>query len=95
MAAYVIIDSEVTDEAVFGRFLDQAPAIVKAHGGKYLARAGAIEVVQGNWTPRRLVVIEFDSVERARGWQDAPDYADLRQMLNRSSNTDVVIVEGV
>ena len=96
MAAYVIIDSEVTDEAVFfGSFLEQGRAVVEAHGGKYLARVGATEVIQGNWAPRRLVVLEFDSVERAKGWQDAPDYADLRKMLNRCSNTDVVIVEGV
>ena len=95
MAAYVIIDSEVTDAAVFGRFLERAPAVAEAHGAKYLVRGGAIEVVQGSWAPRRLVVLEFDSAERARGWQDAPDYADLKQMLNRCSNTDVVIVEGV
>ena len=95
MAAYVLIDYDVTDEAVFGSFLERVPAVVEAHGGKYLVRNGATEVVQGNWTPRHIVVLEFDSVERARGWQHAPDYADLKQMLNRSSNADVVIVEGV
>lgn len=91
----MIIDSEVTDAALFGTFLEQAPAVMMAHGGKHLARGGAMEVVQGNWAPRRIVVVEFSSVEQARGWQNAPDYAELRRMLNRSSNTDVVIVEGV
>ena len=95
MAAYVIIDSEVTDPPVFRRFLETAPAVAEAHGAKYLVRAGAFEVVQGTWAPRRLVVLEFDSMAQAKAWQDAPDYADLKQMLNRCSNTDVVIVEGV
>ncbi len=95
MAAYVIIDSEVTDDAGFARFLERGPAVAEAHGAKYLVRAGATEVVQGTWAPRRLVVLEFDSVERAKQWQDAPDYADLKQLLNESSNTDIVIAEGV
>ena len=55
---------------------------------------GAPQVVRGGWTPHRLVVIEFDSVEQAKAWQSAPDYADLRDRLNKVSRTDVVIVEG-
>ena len=95
MAAYVIVDSVITDQSVFDDYLQQVPAIVESHGGKYLARGGAIEVVQGDWTPNRIVVVEFDSVERARGWQDSPEYVELKAMLNRSSNTSVVITEGV
>jgi uncharacterized protein (DUF1330 family) len=95
MAAYVIIDARVTDDAAFRAHLDQVPAIVKAHGGKYLVRGGAHEVVRGNWTPDRLVVLEFDSVQQAKEWQEAADYADLRQELNRFSATNVVVVEGV
>ena len=95
MAAYVIVDSVVTDQSVFDDYLQQVPAVVESHGGKYLARGGAIEVVQGDWTPNRIVVVEFDSVERARGWQDSPEYVELKAMLNRSSNTSVVITEGV
>ena len=95
MAAYVIIDAKVTDDSAFRTHLDQVPAIVKAHGGRYLVRGGAHEVIRGDWTPDRLVVLEFDSVQQAREWQDAPDYADLREKLNRFSETNVVIVEGV
>ncbi|MCY4586225.1 MAG: DUF1330 domain-containing protein [Bryobacterales bacterium] len=95
MAAYVIIDAKVTDESAFRTHLARVPAIVKAHGGRYLVRGGAHEVIRGNWTPDRLVVLEFDSVQQAREWQDAPDYADLREKLNRVSETNVVIVEGV
>lgn len=95
MAAYVVIDSRVKDAEAFASFLEQVPAIVKAHGGRYLVRGGATEVIRGGWAPHRLAVIEFDSVQQAKGWQDGPDYADLREMLNRCSDTDVVIVDGV
>ena len=91
----MIVDSVITDQSVFDDYLQQVPAVVESHGGKYLARGGAIEVVQGDWTPNRIVVVEFDSVERARGWQDSPEYVELKAMLNRSSNTSVVITEGV
>ena len=55
-----------------GANLDQVPAIVKAHGGKYLVRGGTHEVIRGDWTPDRLVVLEFDTVEQAKAWQNAP-----------------------
>ena len=95
MAAYVIVDSVIRDQAVFDDYLEQVPAVVEAHGGRYLARGGAIEIVQGDWTPNRIVVVEFDSTERARGWQESPSYSELRAMLNRSSNTSVIITEGI
>ena len=52
-------------------------------------------MVQGDWNPHRIVIVAFDSVDQARGWQEAPDYAELRAMLNRSSNTSVIITEGL
>ncbi len=95
MAAYVIIDARVTDDAPFRANLDQVPAIVKAHGGKYLVRGGAHEVIRGDWTPDRLVVLEFDTVEQAKAWQNAPAYAEIREELNRFSTTNIVVAEGV
>lgn len=95
MAGYVIADSEVTDQEVFNEFLVRGKPFVEAMGGRYLVRGGGFEVVQGGWQPRRLVVIEFDTVEQARAWQDSPDYAETKRLLNASSNTSLVIVEGV
>ncbi len=95
MAAYVIINIDVQDEAGYSSIREQAPPLVRAHGGRYLVQGGAAEVIRGDWTPHRLVVIEFDSVEQAKRWQTAPDYADLREQLNRYTKTDVVVVEGV
>ena len=95
MAVYFIVDSEITDQAVFSDYAARAPAVMLAHGGKYLARGGATEVVQGDWTPNRVVVVEFDNVEQVRAWQDSPDYVELKAILNKSSNTNIIVVEGV
>ena len=95
MTGYAIISVEVKDEAAYDSVLEQVPAIVEAHGGRYLVRGGAAEVIRGNWKPDRLVVLEFDSVEQARRWQEADDYADVREKLNQATDTQVVIVEGV
>ena len=95
MAGYALIDAEITDPATFAEFRERAPAAVEAYGGRYLVRGGATEVVQGNWTPHRVVLVEFESVERARAWWHSPDHAELRAMLDKCSNTTVTIVEGV
>ena len=68
--------------------------VVAAHGGRFVVRSGTIEVVQGDWKPQRIAVVEFDDVEKARAWQDSPDYAELREMLNKCGNANVIIVEG-
>ncbi|MCY4660320.1 MAG: DUF1330 domain-containing protein [Acidobacteria bacterium] len=95
MAGYALIEVEVTDDAVFAEFRERAPAVVEAHGGRFLVRGGATEVVQGDWTPHRLVVLEFDSVERAKSWWNSPEHTELRAILDRCSKTTTTIVEGV
>ena len=95
MAGYVLIDSEVTDEAVYAEFLERVPATVDAYGGKYLARGGATEVMEGDWTPHFAVVVEFDNVERAKTWLSSPEYTEVKEIRLRSANTTVVVVEGV
>ena len=59
MAGYVIAHAEITDEALFSEFAARQPASVAAHGGKFLVRTGTIEVVQGDWNPQRIAVMEF------------------------------------
>ena len=66
MSAYVICDIEVTDSAGYQEYAQQAPPTIARHGGRYLVRGGAVDVLEGEWTPNRLVVLEFDSVEAVR-----------------------------
>ena len=95
MAGYVIVNDDITDEALFEEFRSQVRATVEAHGGKYHVRGGATEVVDGDWTPGRLVVIEFESVERAKAWLSSPEYSELRKIRLQAARASVIIAEGV
>ena len=95
MAGYEIVDGEVTDAEVFAEYLERIVGVVEAYGGKYLVRGGASEVTDGDWTPGRLVVIEFESIERVREYINSDEYQEIKEIRDRSSNTNVVIVEGV
>ena len=66
MPAYVINDMVVTDPELFERYKQLSPPTVAQYGGRFLARGGQIENLEGDWSPRRVVIIEFPSLERAR-----------------------------
>ena len=95
MAGYVIIDYRITDEAVFARFRERVGATIEAHGGRYLVRDGRTEVFEGDWQPGLVVVIEFDSMERAREWLNSPAYAEIRELRAHSTTAGLIIVDGV
>ncbi len=95
MAAYVIADVEVTDEELFEKYRSLVPATIEAYGGEYIVRGGASEVVEGDWTPNRTVIIKFDTFEQAKAWHSSHEYADPKQMRIDSTNSSVIIVDGV
>ncbi len=95
MAGYVIADVEVTDAELFDKYRELVPATVEAYGGKYIVRGGDSEVVEGDITPNRTVIIQFDSVEQAKAWHSSEEYAIPKQMRIDSTNSNVFIVEGV
>lgn len=95
MAAYIIATIEVTDPEQFEVYRGQVPATIAKHGGKYLARGGAVEVVEGGQPAQRTVVLEFDSLEKARGWYYSDDYAGPKALRIASTISNVMIVDGV
>ena len=95
VAGYVLLDVEITDDAAFAKATERAPAVVKVYGGKYLVRGGDAQAVQGDWTPHRLVLVEFDNVEQAKAWWNSSDHATLRAMLDKCAKTSATIIEGV
>lgn len=95
MSAYVIVDIEVTDPVEYEQYKGLAPPIVASFGGRYLARGGPAEVLEGEWSPNRLVILEFESAERAKAWLESDEYAAARAMRNRASNSNMVVVDGV
>jgi uncharacterized protein (DUF1330 family) len=92
---YVIADVEVVDAAGFEDYRARVPATIARYGGRYLVRGGATEVREGDWSPRRLIVLEFPSLARAREWFDSPEYAPLIALRQRTARTRIVLAEGV
>ena len=95
MSALIIVDIEVTDPVRYEDYKRLASAAIAAHGGRYLVRGGRSEVLDGDWTPRRLVVLEFDSVEKAKAWRESPEYAEAKAVREVSARANMIVVEGV
>ena len=95
MPAYVIADVEVTNPELFEEYRKLVPATVEAFGGRYIVRGGDSEVAEGDWTPSRTVVIEFESFEQAKAWHSSEMYAGPKQMRIDSTNSSVIIVDGL
>ena len=77
MSAYVIVDIEVTDPEAYEDYRSQVPALVAKHGGKYLVRGGPFEILEGDWSLNRLIVLEFPSMEAAKEFYDSEEYRPL------------------
>ncbi len=94
MTAYVIVDIEVTDPEGYKEYAKMAPATVTLHGGKYIARGGHNETLEGDWQAKRLVILEFPSVEQAKNWLNSPEYAPARKLRHQYARSNMVVVEG-
>ena len=94
MAAYVIAAIEVTDPASYDEYRKQVPATVEKHGGRFIVRGGKLESLEGGWAPKRLVVLEFPTMQQALGWYRSPEYAPLIKLRQRASRGKLVAVEG-
>ena len=81
MAAYVIVDIDVKDPEGYARYRDLAPGAVEQYGGKYLARGGKTELLEGEWQPKRLVILQFDSAERAKQWLHSEEYREAKLVV--------------
>jgi uncharacterized protein (DUF1330 family) len=94
VAAYVIVEIEILDPAGYEEYKKLAGASVLQHGGKYIVRGGATEVLEGDWKPKRIVVLEFESMARAKGWLHCEEYREPRKMRHRAARTNMIVVEG-
>ena len=95
MPAYVIVDVEILDAAQYDRYKELAPPAIAAYGGRYLARGGAVSVLEGDWAPKRAVILEFPSAERAREWWASAEYAPGKKLRQASTRTNMIVLEGL
>lgn len=94
MAAYLIVDMTVKDAVKIEEYRKLAGASVAAHGGRFLVRGGKSEILDGDWAPQRLVVIEFPSMEQAKRWRTSPDYRKACEIRDQAASTRMVLVDG-
>jgi uncharacterized protein (DUF1330 family) len=95
MPAYVIVYIQVNDPVEYEDYKRLAAPTVALYGGRYLARGGAVEVLEGEWMPNRLVILEFESAARAKDWLHSAEYKDVRAIRHRTANSNMVVVEGL
>jgi uncharacterized protein (DUF1330 family) len=96
MAAFLIVEiSKVHDEITYSEYRQRVPSNLAAAGAQYLVRGGAVEVLEGSWRPNRVVAIRFESAEAALRWWNDPRYCELKAMRQRSTTTNMILVEGL
>jgi uncharacterized protein (DUF1330 family) len=94
MAAYLIVDVDVTDQDTYATYATQVPPIIKQYGGRYLVRGGKSETLEGDWQPKRLVVLQFEDTAAARRFLEAKEYRAIVEFRHRAASTRMVLVEG-
>jgi uncharacterized protein (DUF1330 family) len=95
MSAYVIFEVDVKDAAQYERYRAAAPATLEEFGGRYIARGGRTECLEGEWQPRRMVLLEFPSYDAARRWYDSPQYEDAKTIREGAAEAKIVLVDGM
>lgn len=95
MAAYVIAIVDVKDPVRYEDYRKLVRPTIEAFGGKFIARGGKTEVLEGKWDPRRMVIVEFPSYEQAKAWWSSPEYAEAKAIRQATSDGTLIVVEGV
>lgn len=94
MSAYVIADVEVHDPVAYEPYRVMAAAAIAKHGGRYLVRGGELEVREGTWQPRRVVILEFESFAVAKAFYESEDYAPALALRKSIATSNLIIVDG-
>jgi uncharacterized protein (DUF1330 family) len=95
MPAYLIAEIDVTDPAGFEEYRQLVPTTIQQYGGRFLVRGGAVEALEGDWQPKRVVITEFPSLEQARRWYNSEEYREAKALRFKTATSKVMLVEGV
>ena len=95
MSAYVVIEIIVNNPEGYEEYKRLAPTSIAAYGGKYIVRGGRAENLEGNWQPNRIVILEFESVKKARQWLDSEEYQEAKELRHNYATSNTIVVEGV
>jgi uncharacterized protein (DUF1330 family) len=95
MAAYVIVQVDVHDPARYEAYKKLVPPSLEKFGGRFLVRGGKTHTLEGDWTPKRFVMVEFPTVEQAKAWWASAEYAEAKALRQATAHSMVIIAEGM
>ena len=94
MPAYIIIEIDVTNPTMYEEYKKLTPGTLSSHSGKFIVRGGVTETLEGDWQPKRIVVLEFPSTEKAKEWYYSPEYTEAKKIRQAASKGKMILVEG-
>jgi uncharacterized protein (DUF1330 family) len=95
MPAYIIAEIDVHDAATFAEYRAGVPETLVPFGGRFVVRGGRVETLEGDWSPSRLVILEFPSAAQAKAWWDSKEYNGLKLLRQAASTGKLLLVEGI
>ena len=95
MTAYVIVETDVTDPEQYEQYKAASPAAIAAGGGRFLVRGGELVVLEGDWQPPRLVLLEFKDLEAARRWYESEAYQEAKKLREGAASFRAIAVRGI
>jgi uncharacterized protein (DUF1330 family) len=95
MPAYVIVETDVHDPERYERYRAASPGAVHAGGGRFVVRGGELAVLEGDWHPSRVVILEFPDLEAARRWYESPEYEEAKRLREGAAKLRMVAVQGL
>jgi len=95
MAAYIVVQVDVKDPTRYADYRAMVPPTLAKYGGRFIVRGGKTETLEGDWVPKRFVVVEFPNVEQAKAWWASPEYAEAKALRQATSETQMIVVDGV
>ena len=95
MSAYIVVQVNVNDPVRYENYKTIVPPTLEAYGGKFLVRGGAVENLEGSWSPNRFVIIEFPSTDKAKAWWSSAEYGPAKELRQATADTEMILVEGI
>lgn len=94
MPVYMIIEITVEDAQTYAEYVERVPATVEKYGGRYVVRGGAVTPLTGDWSPERIIILEFPTAEQMRRRNSSPEYLELAPLRMSSTKTRAIALEG-
>jgi uncharacterized protein (DUF1330 family) len=95
MPAYLIVDADVIDPEQYEQYKAASPGAIAAGGGRFLVRGGELAVLEGDWSPTRVVVVEFENLEAAKAFYESPEYQAAIKLREGAARFNMIAVEGL